>query len=462
MESYDVIIIGAGLSGLAAGIRLSQYGKRVRVIDRQRYAGGLNSYYRRGGRSYDVGLHAMTNLASPSERSAPLNMLLRQLRIRRDELELCPQKRSCVTFPDATLWFDNDFETLRKSVHDVFPKATDDFNRLLVMIREDDSFNPTLPYLSAREVLEDVVHDELLREMLLCPVMFYGSSWLDDMDFHQFCVMFRSIFFEGLCRPAHGMERFIGVFTRRLLENGCELTLGTAVQSIRMKDGLAVSVVLSNGEEIGAKNIVSCAGYPETMSLLSSPLKETAERGALAYTETLFELDTAADGLGLTDSIAFINSAGRFSYCSPLTEAVDMRSGILCMPGNFTGICEDDGVSVVRMSHLASYSYWKSLDASAYREEKERTMDRQEAVLEEKCPGFKSHVKRREMITPLTLERYTGRVGGAIYGSPVKWKDGVTMIPNLYVCGTDQGFLGIVGSLLSGVVVSNRHLIRQA
>ena len=103
MESYDVIIIGAGLSGLAAGIRLSQYGKRVRIVDRQRFAGGMNSYYHRGGRCYDIGLHAMTNLANPNDHSAPLNTLLRQLRIRREELELCSQKLSCVKFPDAIL-----------------------------------------------------------------------------------------------------------------------------------------------------------------------------------------------------------------------------------------------------------------------------------------------------------------------------------------------------------------------
>ena len=73
MEAYDVIIIGAGLSGLAAGIRLSQYGKHVLIVERQHYAGGMNSYYRRGDRCYDVGLHAMTNLADPSNHSAPLN-----------------------------------------------------------------------------------------------------------------------------------------------------------------------------------------------------------------------------------------------------------------------------------------------------------------------------------------------------------------------------------------------------
>ena len=91
MESYDVIIIGAGLSGLAAGIRLSQYGKRVRIVDRQHYAGGMNSYYRRGDRCYDVGLHAMTNLADPANHAAPLNTLLRQLKVHRDDLKLCPQ-----------------------------------------------------------------------------------------------------------------------------------------------------------------------------------------------------------------------------------------------------------------------------------------------------------------------------------------------------------------------------------
>jgi phytoene dehydrogenase-like protein len=87
-------------------------------------------------------------------------------------------------------------------------------------------------------------------------------------------------------------------------------------------------------------------------------------------------------------------------------------------------------------------------------------MDRQQAFLEQNFAEFNAHVTRREMFTPLTLERYTGRVGGSIYGSTEKRKDGRTVIPNLYVCGTDQGYLGIVGSLLSGVVIANRYLLR--
>ena len=460
MESYDVIIIGAGLSGLAAGIRLSQYGKRVRIVDRQRFAGGMNSYYHRGGRCYDIGLHAMTNLANPNDHSAPLNTLLRQLRIRREELELCPQKRSCVKFPDAILWFDNDFETLRESVRQNFPRSMDGFDQLAQMIRDDDCFNPSLGYLSARKILSEVIPDEELRDMLLCPVMFYGSCWVDDMDFHQFCIVFRSIFFEGLCRPAYGMERFIAAFTRRLEENGVELSMGTTVQAIRLENGLVSSVLLDNGEELSARNVLSCAGYPETMSLLPSPSLEMPRHGALAYTETLFELDTPAAELGMTESIQFVSTCPSFHYGPPKNGSVDMDSYVLCMPENFQGVHETDGGPIVRMSHLANYHVWKSLDKSAYQTEKERIMDRQQTVLEETYPTFNAHVKRREMFSPLTLERYTGRVGGSIYGSPDKKKDGRTSIPNLYLCGSDQGYLGIVGSLLSGVVIANRYMLR--
>ena len=57
-NEYDTIIIGAGMSGLAAGIRLAHFDQRVCILERHYTIGGLNSFYRLGGRDYDVGLHA--------------------------------------------------------------------------------------------------------------------------------------------------------------------------------------------------------------------------------------------------------------------------------------------------------------------------------------------------------------------------------------------------------------------
>jgi len=66
----------------------------------------------------------------------------------------------------------------------------------------------------------------------------------------------------------------------------------------------------------------------------------------------------------------------------------------------------------------------------------------------------------QDSFTPLTIERFTGKGEGAVYGSPIKIKDGRTPLKNLFIAGTDQGFLGIVGSMLSGVTIVNQHLLR--
>ena len=65
---YDVIVIGSGLSGLAAGIRLAMFDKKVLIIEKHTVVGGLNSYYTRKNRTIDVGLHAMTNYAPKGAR----------------------------------------------------------------------------------------------------------------------------------------------------------------------------------------------------------------------------------------------------------------------------------------------------------------------------------------------------------------------------------------------------------
>ena len=112
---YDVAIIGAGMSGLAAGIRLAHFGRRVCIFERHYAAGGLNGFYRLDGREYDVGLHAVTNFVPPGVRGTPLGKLLRQLRIEREEFALCPQRQSRILFGprgEHALRFTNDFAVL--------------------------------------------------------------------------------------------------------------------------------------------------------------------------------------------------------------------------------------------------------------------------------------------------------------------------------------------------------------
>src|SRR3979409_35036 len=99
---YDTLIIGAGMSGLAAGIRLAYYEQRVCILERHYTIGGLKSLYplRGGGHR---GLHALTNVTPKGTKIGPLARLLRQLRMKWDDFAIAPQLGSEIAFPDVRL-----------------------------------------------------------------------------------------------------------------------------------------------------------------------------------------------------------------------------------------------------------------------------------------------------------------------------------------------------------------------
>jgi phytoene dehydrogenase-like protein len=77
-------------------------------------------------------------------------------------------------------------------------------------------------------------------------------------------------------------------------------------------------------------------------------------------------------------------------------------------------------------------------------------------------PDFRAHVIDVDVFTPRTIKKFTGHLNGAVYGAPVKILEGTTPVRNLYLCGTDQGFLGIIGSMLSGITMANNHLLPRS
>ncbi|KKG11548.1 UDP-galactopyranose mutase [Methanosarcina sp. 2.H.T.1A.6] len=62
MTKYDVIVVGAGVSGLLAALTLSKHGKKVLVLEKERYLGGNCNSYMVDGYQVDTGAHAITHL----------------------------------------------------------------------------------------------------------------------------------------------------------------------------------------------------------------------------------------------------------------------------------------------------------------------------------------------------------------------------------------------------------------
>jgi len=458
---YDVIIIGAGMSGLAAAIRLAYFEKRVLVLERHYAAGGLNSYYALGGYQFDVGLHAMTNYVPPGTRGAPLTKICRQLRLTLEDFALVPQYQSEIRFPGITLRFNNDFEFFIQEVIEHFPAQKDNFLRLVRCIQEYDELNLEAKPMSGRRIVSSFLTDPLLIDMLFCPLMIYGNAAERDMEFGQFVVMFKSIFCEGLARPREGVRRIINVLRRKVREVGGTVRMRCGVKALHVEDGHVRSVELDNGGTLTADTILSSAGYVETLRLCDDgdpePLAPLA--GRLSFVEIISILDTPMKSLGHNSTIVFYNTEKDFHYEVP-KDLVDPRSGVICCSDNFL-YTKPLPKSMIRMTCLANFDGWSTLPEADYVAAKAEWLPRIHREVLQFIPDFRDHIVFTDFFTPRTIKYWTGHLNGAVYGMPNKRKTGRTHLENLFICGNDQGFLGIVGAMLSGISMANLHVLKK-
>ena len=486
---YDVAIIGAGMSGLAAGIRLAHFGKKVCIFERHNAPGGLNSFYSIGGRKFDVGLHAMTNFVKPGVKGTPLTKLLRQLRIDREEFALCEQKQSRIAFGqrgEIALRFTNEFAVFESEVAAKFPAQIDGFRRLVAKIKTYDDVSLGAAPESARSIVRDHVTDTLLEDVLFCPVMYYGSASEHDMEFGQFVIMFKALFLEGFARPFDGVRTIIRVLLEKYRAAGGERRMKCGVQRIVAENSHVQLLVLDDGTEVTADHVISSIGAPETETLLKPSDRVNAEAavaaessslsldktstyapGGHSFVETITILDQQPAALGWgDDTIIFFNDSPRFEYACP-REDVDLRSGVICIPNNFKfGPDRQLAEGIFRVTCLANPARWFEMDSARYASAKQQWFDRVQTSARRFLPivdesTLATATLTTDMFTPKTITKFTGHLNGAIYGAPRKLRDGRTAIANLYLCGTDQGFLGIVGAMLSGISMANYHILQK-
>jgi phytoene dehydrogenase-like protein len=111
---------------------------------------------------------------------------------------------------------------------------------------------------------------------------------------------------------------------------------------------------------------------------------------------------------------------------------------------------------------LANFDRWTALAPDRYELEKGAAREAIYASAVRFVPDFRQQIVATDTFTPKTIRNFTGHDNGAVYGAPVKHREGTTHLRNLFVCGSDQGWVGIVGAMMSGVVMANRHCLQPA
>jgi phytoene dehydrogenase-like protein len=282
--------------------------------------------------------------------------------------------------------------------------------------------------------------------------------------------MFRAIFLEGLARPPEGVRRILRVLLEKYRAAGGERRMQCGVAGIIERDGRAAALRLDDGGEITADHVLSSIGSVETARLLADSTE--ADRAALAgpstdrlsFVESIRVLKCQPQELGWgSDTIVFFNDSERFEYARP-GQQVDVRSGIICFPNNFEFNGRELPEGLLRITCLANYDQWAYLPEAQYRAAKQRWLEAMTRSAGRFLPpipagALAAATIATDIFTPRTITRFTGHLQGAIYGAPQKIRDGRTPVKNLYLCGTDQGLMGIIGAMLSGITMANAHIL---
>ena len=194
---------------------------------------------------------------------------------------------------------------------------------------------------------------------------------------------------------------------------------------------------------------------------------DKARTGEFSVIESIRVFTGHPKDFGWDETIVFFNESDKFDFNCP-NGLVDLRSGVICMPDNY-GPADESQDSKIRVTHPANFSKWSVLSENEYSDQKsywESTL--LENAMQYLPNGHEISGKLNEQttlvdtFTPKTIKRFTSHVNGTLYGSPTKRRDGSTKFKNLYLAGTDQGYVGIVGAMLGGIAVANNQILRAS
>lgn len=455
--SYDVIVIGAGFSGLAAALRLGRFGKRVAVLEAHVVPGGLNSFYfRRPGASiYNAGLHTVTNFDASDPRWGR-GYLCRALDLAPEKFELkAPLLPARIVTPTRAVAFTAGGEDLFAELARLFPgdaHGLEEFRArvLAKRVAPEDYATP------AEQVLESLLKSREAIDLLRIPVYLYGGYAERSVSWHVFRVIFRSLVMDGFCSPAN-IKVLLDLFTAEVKASGGAIFYRQRVAGF-LRDGDKVAgVVTAEGAEYRAPHVISSMGEIETRQLLGE--KVPADNDSISAFETTFVFDGPTREAGVESSLLFASDEQPFTWRIPRALPEKFEHFTVSAADCYEGL-EATGPHHLKVGTYVKGDAWIDLPAELYAAKKAA----HEAMLQERLRALMpnvdfSRVVRTESATPRSVRRYTGHMNGAIYGASQKNFLGSVGLKNLTLCGNDRGGIGIMGAAINGVIAANLDVL---
>lgn len=448
-KSYDVVVIGAGLAGLASASLLAQQGNRVLVLERHSLPGGYATNFDREGFMFDASLHSFNGMCEGTDSYELLKACGVADRVR------------FLSHPYLYRYVDGDVDMtvternvglFERQLADMFPEEAEGLHRLFKEARATHNqigkvFTSrwpvplrvlSMPFLFRKimryehdtvdKFFSRFVKDPQLKNLLSVQWSYYGLP-PDRLNFPYFCYPFIDYLQHGGYSIQGGSQNLSDALVDVIESHGGKVLLNTPVKKIHVVNGRVAGIDAKRLGNVSASQVVSNISPHAVVDLTGEECfgrgylrKLRSMRTAISGLQVYLGLDCPLSELGVrkNEYIVFVGNARSLSDQYAALQANDLNSGKTAFSINlFSNIdptLAPEGMSTLGLFSLCGGQYWHDLPREEYelrkKEVTEMLIGRAEAYL----PGLRGHIKVCETGTPRTMTRYTANPAGSFYG----------------------------------------------
>ena len=486
MADQLIIIIGAGLAGLSTGCYAQMNGYKTRIFEMQNKPGGVCVSWQRKGYSFDYAVHNVFGV-SVKHMGSLYSQVWDELKALRGTGVFAFKEFVQVEDGKGKVFtVYSDVQKLERHLKELSPsdgKVIDEFTEAIRKFSGKDVFAgmfggmvtkvKMLPLL--RSIMKyskidlkeyaDRFSDPFLRKAfatiqydlsgipVIVPIIFLSMLNVGDAGW-----------------PIGGSATLSKNIERYYLELGGQVNYNSKVKEIIVKDDVAVGVRMEDGTEYFADLVISAAdGYSTIVEMLHDKYSNQLIKsyyGAFPKTQP-FGLTV---WYGVNRSFSNEPHAMVLFLDQPITVEKKERDKLDIEILNFDPSLAPQGKTVIKANFDSEYDYWKRLSATQekYQSEKQEIAKVVAKELEKRFPGFTSQIEAVDIVTPVSVEHWTGGYRGFAQPWPPPAelakeinKSGVSKtlpgLENFYMVGQWAG--GTFG--ISTVCVMGRNLVRE-
>lgn len=407
-----VIIAGAGISGLVAGVYAQKAGHETIILEKGSSVGGLSTSWERKGYNIEGGMHWLTGSSLK-----PLIKFWKEVGALQENNPITnfDPMISVVHEGNPSLSFYRDRKRLKKDITERSPKDKRAARRLskdIFLFEQLLTGSPKfylhlIPfavrtvalYRISAEKYTSRLHEadaRLLTGSVICP-RHNALSLIYEMA--SFCVGDGGF-------PEGGSKRMAQNIAEEFQRLGGKIIFNSEVENIIKENG-RVKGVICNNAQIPCDDVIITSDTRKAIDQL-----DIHERWAERLRRNVIPLECMFIAFGIKTTL------DEYSYSMRIPCSLDaggMHHDYL-MLYNYSQIkgSAPEGCTVLScIIHGDTYDYWKNLSKEDYEKEKARISAEVQQTIEQELPKTKGKTEVLDMTTPLTYEKWSGCYKGS-------------------------------------------------